>query len=71
MDNALGEVNAMAVYEFTPNARFRIGYQGMWIEGAALLYDQYDNFDLATGNGSVDLGSVNFQGGYLGCDVTW
>ena len=67
----LGEVNAMVVYVFTPNARFRIGYQGLWMEGVALLYDQYDNFDLTNGNGSVDLGSLNFQGGYLGFDITW
>ncbi|HJN11519.1 MAG TPA: hypothetical protein QF564_22750 [Pirellulaceae bacterium] len=61
----------MAVYEFTPYMSFRIGYQGLWMEGTALLFDQYDNFLYTTGNGSVDLSNVNFQGGYVGFDVTW
>lgn len=67
----LGEASLMVVYEFTPRASLRAGYQGLWMEGIALLYDQYDNFDAVTGNGSVDMGSVNFQGGYLGFDFTW
>lgn len=67
----LGEFSMMAVYEFSPHASFRIGYQGLWMEGTALVYDQYDNFSYTTGNGTVDLGSVNFQGGYLGFDLTW
>ncbi|MDP6557560.1 MAG: hypothetical protein QGG71_23045 [Pirellulaceae bacterium] len=67
----LGELSAMAVYEFTPYMSLRIGYQGLWMEGTALLFDQYDNFLYTTGNGSVDLGNVNFQGGYVGFDVTW
>ena len=67
----VGEASLMAVYEFAPHASFRIGYQGLWLEGTALLFDQYDNFHYTTGNGSVDLGSVNFQGGYAGFDLTW
>ncbi|MCH2498594.1 MAG: hypothetical protein MK104_16480, partial [Erythrobacter sp.] len=38
----VGEVGAMAIFEFTPYSSFRIGYQGLWMEGAALVYDQYD-----------------------------
>lgn len=67
----LGEASLMAVYEFSPHATFRIGYQGLWLEGTAAIFDQYDNFDYMTGNGSVDLGSVDFQGGFAGFDVTW
>lgn len=67
----LGEVRLTLIYQFSSHGSLRFGYQGLWMEGTALLYDQYDNFHYTNGNGSVDLGSVNFQGGFAGFDLTW
>ena len=41
------------------------------IDGVALAPDQSNNFRLATGEGSLDLGSVFYQGGHVGIDITW
>ncbi len=66
-----GEVNLVTIFELGPHAAIRIGYQGVWLEGVALLFDQYDNFNVTTGNGSLDLGSVYYHGGFAGFELTW
>ena len=67
----LGEAQLMWVHEFCDCLSARIGYQALWLEGVALAPDQNDNFYIATGEGTLDVGSAFYQGGYAGFEITW
>jgi hypothetical protein len=66
-----GELMVGVNYCLTSRLALRAGYQVMWIEGVALLPEQLDNFDPATG-GIVDLGgSPLYHGGFVGLQCLW
>jgi len=65
-----GEIVLSAVWQFSANASFRVGYQGLWLTNIGLAPDQSDNFTLA-GVGSVETNDISYQGGHLGLEVRW
>jgi hypothetical protein len=67
----VGDARVGLVCNLGPRMNFRIGYQGLWIEGLAIAPNQNNNLSFATGLESVDLGGVAYQGGYLGLDLSW
>jgi hypothetical protein len=67
----VGDVRLGLVCRLGPRVNFRIGYQGLWVEGVALSPNQLDNISFATGRESVDLSGVIYQGGYIGFDLSW
>ena len=46
-------------------------YEIVWLDGVGLAPDQSDNFRISTNEGTLDLSTVLYQGGYIGCDITW
>lgn len=67
----VGDLRLGVVCQLGPRLNFRIGYQGLWIEGMALAPNQNNNISFATNLESVDLGGVIYQGGYIGFDLSW
>jgi hypothetical protein len=66
-----GEVMLGVNYCLTSRLALRAGYQVMWIEGVALLPEQLDNVDPATG-AILDLGgSPLYHGGFVGLRLLW
>ena len=43
----------------------------MWLDGVALAPDQHDNFNLQTGIGTFDYGTVMYHGSYVGFEAIW
>jgi DNA/RNA endonuclease YhcR with UshA esterase domain len=54
-----------------PCCTIRIGYQALWLTDAALASDQLHQFDISTGNGSVNKGSPVYHGGFAGLVFTF
>ena len=69
----IGEANLFMRYYITPRMSFKAGYQGLWIDGIALMPDQFDDFDigLTPVQGRADLTTVGYHGGLLGFELTW
>jgi hypothetical protein len=65
------EVHLTAIWQFSEHAAFRAGYTGLWLTDVALALDQSDDFDLVTGQGTLDRGTVAMHGGHLGFEVRW
>jgi hypothetical protein len=65
-----GEILASWVYQVSPCAAVRLGYQALWLEGVGLAPDQVDNFRAATNEGSLDISGTFYQGGYVGFELT-
>lgn len=66
-----GELQITAVYQCGPRLALRAGYQGMWLSGVAKAPDQSDNGSLFSGLHALDPGSVSYNGGFLGLEITW
>ncbi|HUG70287.1 MAG TPA: BBP7 family outer membrane beta-barrel protein [Pirellulaceae bacterium] len=66
-----GEVNLELAYQIGPQFSIRAGYTAMWLDGVALAPDQYDNFNLQSGIGTFDYGTVMYHGTYVGLELTW
>lgn len=66
-----GEINVTAVWQLGPHVNFHVGYSGLWLTEVASIGDQFNDLDIATGAGRLDLGGVSYQGGHLGVTVTW
>ena len=67
----VGEVTAGVLISLGHYAALRLGYMAIVADGIALAPDQNDNFELLTGDGSVDLGSPIYHGGYLGLEFSY
>lgn len=69
----LGDLNVLLRYQFTPRLSMRVGYQALWLDGVALIPDQFDNFDVSTSpvQGRVDLTTVEYHGAVIGLEATW
>lgn len=67
----VGEVGIAGVWQLGPRHAVRIGYQSMLFDGVAMLFDQYDNFSITTGQGSLDLGRTSYLGGFISFEATW
>jgi hypothetical protein len=66
-----GEVNLELAYQIGPQFSIRAGYAAMWLDGVALAPDQHDNFNLQSGIGTFDYGTVMYHGSYVGLELTW
>jgi hypothetical protein len=66
-----GELQLMWIYQFCDCGRLRFGYEALWLEGIALAPDQGNDFYIYTGEGSLDVGSAIYQGGYVGLELVW
>ncbi|MBC8354293.1 MAG: BBP7 family outer membrane beta-barrel protein [Planctomycetes bacterium] len=66
-----GEVNLELAYQIGRHVTVRVGYTAMWLDGVALAPDQHDNFNLQSGIGAFDYGTVLYHGTYVGGEVTW
>jgi hypothetical protein len=66
-----GEIRVTAVLQFCSCASFQFGYTGLWLADVGLAPNQVDNFNLGTGQGTVDLAGVSYQGGHIGVELTW
>ena len=66
-----GEVTIAGVLQVGPHVAARLGYQALLLDGIALIFDQYDNFDITTGSGSLDLGRARYVGGFVSLEFTW
>jgi hypothetical protein len=66
-----GDAQLVWTYQWCRNFAIRVAYEALWLEGVALAPDQSDNFRLSTGEGSLDLGTAFYQGGYIGFDISW
>jgi len=66
-----GEAQLVWVYQFCHNFSLRLGYEALWLEGVGLAPDQSNNFRIVTNEGSLDVGSAFYQGGYVGFDLMW
>ncbi len=66
-----GEVNVELAYQVGPRWAIRVGYTAMALDGVALAPDQHPNFNLQTGVGTFDYGTVLYHGTYLGIEATW
>jgi hypothetical protein len=66
-----GQVDLTAIWQVTPYMNFHVGYTGLWLTEVGLVGDQNASFDILTGTGEIDTGTVSYQGGHLGVTVTW
>jgi hypothetical protein len=66
-----GEANLELAFQVGPRWAIRVGYTAMALDGGALAPDQHDNFNLHTGIGTFDYGTVIFHGTYIGFEGTW
>ena len=69
----VGDLNLVLRYQICPRIAMRVGYQALWLDNVALLPDQFDNFDVfvTPAQGSVDLSTVGYHGGFVGFEATW
>ena len=67
----VGDLRVGMVWRWGALMNFRLGYQAMLIDGLAIAPNQNNNLSFATGSQSVDVGSVVYQGGYIGFDLSW
>lgn len=65
----VGELAAGLLIPMGPQADFRIGYQGLFLDGVGLAPDQSDNYLIFNGSGSLDKATVLYHGGFLGVDL--
>lgn len=66
-----GEVNLEFTHRIGPSWAVRVGYAAMWLDGVALAPDQNDNFNLMSGFGTFNYGTVLYHGSYVGIEATW
>lgn len=69
----VGEANLFMRYHFTPFFSLRAGYQGIWLDGVALIPDQFDDFTVVgnSADGRPDLTTIEYHGGLIGLEATW
>jgi hypothetical protein len=65
------DLGVTAIWQLTPHLNFHVGYTGLWLTEVGMVGDQNDNFDVLTGTGTLDLGTISYQGGHLGFTLTW
>ena len=63
-----GEINVTAIAQVTDCIAITFGYTGLWLADIGLVPDQSNNFDLATGQGNLDVNGVSYQGGHVGIE---
>ncbi len=66
-----GELNLEYAYQVCPQFAIRVGYTAMWLDGVALAPNQHDNFNLQSGTGTFDYGTVIYHGSYVGAEFIW
>jgi hypothetical protein len=66
MAATVGDFTAGYEVQTFPCCTLRIGYQALWIQGAALSVDQLNQYDIFSGQGSVHKGNPLYQGWFLG-----
>lgn len=66
-----GEANVELAYQIGPRWALRVGYTAMMLDGVALAPDQHPNFNLQSGFGTFDYGTVIYHGSYIGIEATW
>ncbi|HRX81190.1 MAG TPA: BBP7 family outer membrane beta-barrel protein [Pirellulaceae bacterium] len=66
-----GEINLELAYRVGPHWSIRVGYAAMCLDGVALAPDQFDDFNLQSGIGTFDYGTVLYHGSYIGLEATW
>jgi hypothetical protein len=67
----VGDVAVGLLIPMGSHAEFRIGYQGLYLEGVGLAPDQSDNYSLFTASGSLDSSTLLYHGGFVGIDLFW
>jgi hypothetical protein len=65
------EIVLSAVWQLTPHLSFHVGYTGLWMTDTGLVVNQSRQFDILTGTGELELGTLSYQGGHLGCTIAW
>lgn len=66
-----GEITVSAVVQCCPCLALRFGYHGLWMSEIGLAPNQANQSDIATGVGTDHLGSLNYQGGFVGLEANW
>ena len=66
----LGEVNLMGAYQLRPNIALRASLDLMWVNAVALAPEQI-NFAVRNPTDIVTGGSLFYQGGSFGLEMTW
>ncbi|MBI2480296.1 MAG: BBP7 family outer membrane beta-barrel protein [Planctomycetia bacterium] len=66
-----GEMNLELAYRVGLHWSIRVGYAAMWMDGVALVPDQFNNFNLQSGFGTFNYGTVLYHGSYVGFEATW
>ena len=66
-----GEVNLELAFQVDQHWAIRVGYTAMALDGAAIAPDQHDNFNLQSGIGTFDYGTLMYHGSYIGFEATW
>lgn len=69
----MGDLNVSLRYQWCPRISVRVGYQALWLDGVALIPDQFDNFDIGANpvQGRIDLTTVDYHGTFVGLEATW
>ena len=69
----IGEASLFMRYRLAQCLSFYAGYQGLWLDGVALIPDQFDNFSPGPSpvQGRADLTTVEYHGGLIGFEATW
>jgi hypothetical protein len=68
---ALGEIHLTTVWQVTRFLKVRAGYSGLWLNDISFAADQMDNFNIATGQGTLERAHARFHGGHVGFEVDW
>ncbi|MCA9119215.1 MAG: hypothetical protein H6822_22660 [Planctomycetaceae bacterium] len=66
-----GEANLEFSFQVDPRWAIRVGYTVMALDGAALAPDQHNDFNLQSGIGTFDYGTIVYHGSYIGIEGTW
>ena len=66
-----GDFRLTWVYQLGPRANFRVGYQGLWLDGIALAVNQNTTRQFRPPIQTIDISHVVYHGGEIGFELSW